>query len=311
MSHHNRKIVFEPNRLAEYSDDSLLEEIRRVAGHFGDGTLTIAKFQKLSRVGTTTLRRRFGSWSAALTAAGLGHLYNAPAPATKSRTLGRTLSNEELVAELQRVASILGHSSLTADDLNAHALVGPATFRNRFGSLKAAFRAAGLSESAHGKRYADEECFENLLHIWTNLGRPPMYREMSSLPSTVGGKAYVKRWGTWNKALHAFANRVNADDLGANPPQSSAAPINVLKQSMALKPEDRHDIPLGLRWKVLSRDRFRCVVCGISPATSLECKLHVDHIVPFSKGGKTIVDNLRSLCATCNIGKAARIEPTA
>lgn len=308
---HSRQIVFEPTRLAEYSDASLLEEIRRVAAHVGNGGLTIAKFQKLSRVGATTLRRRFGSWSAALSAAGLGHLYNSPAPATKSRTLGRTLSNEELVTELQRVASILGHSSLTAEDLNAHAIVGPATFRNRFGSLKAAFRAAGLSESAHGKRYSDEECFENLLRVWTHIGRPPLYREMSSLPSTVGGKAYVKRWGTWNKALHAFANRVNADDRAANPPQLSVAPAHVTRQSAALKPEDRHDIPLGLRWKVLSRDRFRCVVCGVSPATSLECKLHVDHIVPFSKGGKTIVENLRSLCATCNIGKAARIDPDA
>jgi len=308
MSHSSRQIAFEPTRLAEYSDASLLEEIRRVAAHIGGGGLTIAKFQKLSRVGTTTLRRRFGSWSAALTAAGLGHLYNTLAPATKSRTLGRKLSNEDLVTELQRVATILGRSSLTAEDLNTHAVVGPATFRNRFGSLNAAFRAAGLSGSTHGKRYADEECFENLVRVWTHLGRPPMYREMGLPPSTVGGKAYVKRWGSWNKALHAFANRVNADDVASNTPQSSAASADVMKQSAALKTEDRRDIPIGLRWRVLSRDRFRCVVCGVSPATSLECELQVDHIVPFSKGGKTILDNLRSLCARCNIGKAARIE---
>lgn len=308
MSDSNRQIVFEPSRLAEYSDASLLDEIRRVAAHVGDGKLTVTEFQKLSRVGTTTLRRRFGSWSAALSAAGLGNLYGTPIHATKSRSLGRTLGAEELIKELQRVSTIVGGSSITAEDVNAHAVVGTATFRNRFGSLKAAFRAAGLSESAHGKRYADDECFENLLRVWTHFGRPPMYREMGSPPSTVGGKAYVKRWATWNKALHEFAARVNADEPAMKSSQSSAAAAPVPKQSGAVRPEDRRDIPLGVRWKVLSRDRFRCVVCGGSPATSLECKLHVDHSFPFSKGGRTALDNLRTLCAECNLGKAARIE---
>ena len=308
MSNNNRQIVFEPTRLAEYSDSSLLDEIRRVAAHVGDGEFTVAKFQKLSRVGTTTLRRRFGSWSAALSAAGLGHLYSAPAQATKSRTLGRTLDKEDLVKELQRVAIVVGRSSLSTEDLNTHAVVGSATFRNRFGSLRAAFRAAGLSESAHGKRYADEECFENLLLVWTHIGRPPKYREMGSPPSTVGGKAYVKRWGTWSKALHAFAERVNADDQAINSPKLPAASTPVPQQPAVLLPKDRRDIPLGLRWKVFSRDRFRCVVCGDSPATSLDCNLHVDHNFPFSKGGKTVLDNLRTLCAECNLGKAARIE---
>ena len=32
-------------------------------------------------------------------------------------------------------------------------------------------------------------------------------------------------------------------------------------------------------------------------------KLHVDHIKPVSKGGKTVRDNLRTLCEDCNLGK--------
>jgi 5-methylcytosine-specific restriction endonuclease McrA len=31
----------------------------------------------------------------------------------------------------------------------------------------------------------------------------------------------------------------------------------------------------------------------------------VDHIVAFSRGGKTREDNLRTLCADCNKGKGA------
>ena len=70
--------------------------------------------------------------------------------------------------------------------------------------------------------------------------------------------------------------------------------------------EDQHKIKLGLRYKVLVRDRFRCIQCGASPATSIECRLHVDHIVPWSKGGKTAVENLQTLCEHCNLGKGNR-----
>jgi 5-methylcytosine-specific restriction endonuclease McrA len=55
---------------------------------------------------------------------------------------------------------------------------------------------------------------------------------------------------------------------------------------------------------VLRRDRFRCVTCGRSPATDLGCVLHVDHVVAFSREGKTREDNLRTLCDDCNLGKS-------
>ncbi|MBP3922045.1 MAG: topoisomerase DNA-binding C4 zinc finger domain-containing protein [Ruminiclostridium sp.] len=34
----------------------------------------------------------------------------------------------------------------------------------------------------------------------------------------------------------------------------------------------------------------------------------MDHIVPVSKGGKSIPSNLRTLCERCNIGKSDKIE---
>ncbi len=35
--------------------------------------------------------------------------------------------------------------------------------------------------------------------------------------------------------------------------------------------------------------------------------IHIDHIVPVSKGGKTVPSNLQVLCAKCNLGKQPRI----
>ena len=61
-------------------------------------------------------------------------------------------------------------------------------------------------------------------------------------------------------------------------------------------------IPGWLRYQVLERDR-RCLLCG---ATKDDTKLHVDHIVPWSQGGPTELDNLQTLCARCNLGKGNR-----
>lgn len=66
-------------------------------------------------------------------------------------------------------------------------------------------------------------------------------------------------------------------------------------------------ISLSLRYEVLKRDGFRCINCGRSPATEVGVELHVDHIHPWSKGGKTVIENLQTLCSDCNLGKSDKI----
>lgn len=63
-----------------------------------------------------------------------------------------------------------------------------------------------------------------------------------------------------------------------------------------------------LRYKIMKRDHFRCVLCGASQKDGV--KLHVDHIIPVSKGGKTVESNLRTLCERCNLGKSDSYDPT-
>jgi hypothetical protein len=57
--------------------------------------------------------------------------------------------------------------------------------------------------------YSDEECFENVLALWTHFGRQPRFAELNRPPSTVGSKACIGRWGGWRRALGAFVARVN------------------------------------------------------------------------------------------------------
>lgn len=63
----------------------------------------------------------------------------------------------------------------------------------------------------------------------------------------------------------------------------------------------------ALRYRVLQRDGFRCVMCGATAATG--ATLEVDHIVPRSKGGKHVLENLQTLCDRCNRGKGASLSP--
>ena len=64
----------------------------------------------------------------------------------------------------------------------------------------------------------------------------------------------------------------------------------------------------SLRYDVMKRDGFRCVLCGASSQED-GVKLHVDHILPVSKGGKTEMSNLRTLCNRCNFGKRDKFDP--
>ena len=63
-------------------------------------------------------------------------------------------------------------------------------------------------------------------------------------------------------------------------------------------------ISLRLRYEVLERARRRCMGClrGVQDGI----RLHVDHIVPYSLGGRTELNNLQALCQDCNTGKGNR-----
>lgn len=71
--------------------------------------------------------------------------------------------------------------------------------------------------------------------------------------------------------------------------------------------QSSRNLSMKLRFEVLKRDNFKCCACGASPAKDPSVELHVDHIIPWSKGGETIMENLQTLCSTCNFGKSNNI----
>lgn len=63
----------------------------------------------------------------------------------------------------------------------------------------------------------------------------------------------------------------------------------------------RPPIPREVVDAVYRRDGGRCVYCGSTE------NLQIDHIIPFSKGGATTLENLQLLCGKCNIEKSNKI----
>ena len=304
---------FELSRLVSYDDEALLAELRRVAALIDSPYITQAAFEKHSKASFSAVRRRFGGWQQALSRAGLEHRFSGAVGGRGSKK--RVFTDEKLLSELRTVSERLGGAPVTIGLFNEHATINAETLRRRFGSWWAALKQAGLPISNLGKRYSDDDYFENLLTVWTHHRRQPTYGEMNRPPSRISSGAYEAKWGTWTKALLAFLERVNAD---TQPPAVPAAPtVEGAKAPVARRrrseagpgrEEDHRWIKIGLRYDVLKRDHFRCVLCGASPATHLGCDLHVDHVIPYSKGGKTVASNLRTLCEPCNLGKGAKLE---
>jgi 5-methylcytosine-specific restriction endonuclease McrA len=64
-------------------------------------------------------------------------------------------------------------------------------------------------------------------------------------------------------------------------------------------------IPPTVRRWVIERDGRRCVYCD-EDLTDQE--IHLDHVIPESKGGPTHFDNLQVTCRRCNIAKGVLTE---
>ena len=69
--------------------------------------------------------------------------------------------------------------------------------------------------------------------------------------------------------------------------------------------QNKARIPLNLRRRVLERDGYYCVYCD---EDLRDAEIHMDHVIPESKGGPTSYDNLQVTCRKCNLAKGVLTE---
>ncbi len=212
----------------------------------------------------------------------------------KLRTNARYSSNDELLDDLKRVAEVLGKRTVECREYQRLGKFSCKPYRNRFGSWNQALKRAGL-DVVKLRRVPEQELFENLESIWRKLGRQPFYAEIRKPFSKYTITIYCRRFGGWFKACEAFVKSKSGD-----PEFVKLLRPKSISQSRVVGEK--------LRLQVLKRNHYARVICGHSPAMRLGITLHVDHIIPFSKGGGNNLENLRVLCDRCNLGRGNDIS---
>jgi len=208
------------------------------------------------------------------------------------RVQGAPVSNEEILTDIRHAATLAGTNVISQRLYSEFGKFDPTTASRRFGTWNKAVIAAGM-EVANEVNISDDRLFENLMLLWEHYGRQPRRAELTHPPSTISQGAYRRRFHSWMDALTQFVSYANARDV--IPPN----PIDA-----ATGHQTGRDASLRTRFRVMKRDNFSCRACGASPAFSPGIALHIDHIIPWSRGGDTVDENLQTLCEQCNLGKS-------
>ena len=238
------------------------------------------------------------------------------------RTRIDKIPESKILEELEKAAKHFNYIEFGWRDFDKIADISSGTVENYFGNwkkgltaLKQHLKQKGLDLSPRpyppNRSYSDRELFEEMERIWRKAGQRPSLVEWEMHNPKVSSGTYKHRFGSWTKACLKFiedkmgGNIFSDDELSLD--QKARNPIGKNDERVVTyKAENSRTIPLGIRLKVLDRDNFRCIFCGRSPATDLGVRLHIDHKIPFSKGGKSTIENLQTLCEECNLGKSNR-----
>ena len=206
-----------------------------------------------------------------------------------------SISDSELIADLVAVCERMGKDSLSMAEYDAWGKYNSSTISRRFGTWNTALKGAKIE--ARNSFHSEVDLLLNIENVWQSKGKQPSRRDMDNHPSsTISSGAYLRRFGKWSTALDAFMRYINQD--------TNNSQVERVDTEQVIKHCTGRDVNLRLRFHVLQRDNFTCCICGASPAKDGgKTKLHVDHVLPWAKGGETVLQNLQTLCSECNLGK--------
>ena len=207
----------------------------------------------------------------------------------------RDVPDNILLDDIRRVYSA-ANTPLSKPLYEKNGTYHPSTIAERFGGLVNACKMAGVPYiDLKNTKIDREDLFANLMNVWIEKGDQPSIQDLSKYHSKYSIRPYYTEFKTWRNALESFVKWVNSKDLDLMPD------VTTINNNTR---KTNRDINLRLRFLVMKRDHFKCRICGRSPATSPGVILHIDHVIPWSRGGETVIDNLQTLCSDCNLGKS-------
>ena len=77
--------------------------------------------------------------------------------------------------------------------------------------------------------------------------------------------------------------------------------------AIAFAKEQRTLMTKKMREFIKKRDNYTCRICGNSTHVEPNLLLEIDHIIPVSKGGRTVEDNLQTLCWKSIVQRVIRL----
>lgn len=279
------------------TNEKLVEDMKEVSISLNKASITINEYDEYGKYNHSTYYRRFGNWKKALELADLS---------TDSKNF--TISNDDYISDLKRVALLLNKNTVIISEYKELGHYSANKLSTRFGGWDSALKAASLETTGYHRKVTEYDLFQDIEDTWIRLGRQPKTSDIKSGSSKYGMTTYLRHFGSWRNALGTFVEYINSEEDVIDRPPNSNIKTNVCENVHAghssILHKTKRDINLRMRFIVLKRDNFKCCACGASPAKDSSVELHVDHIVPWSKGGETVLENLQTLCSKCNLGKS-------
>ncbi|SFK67562.1 HNH endonuclease [Halogranum rubrum] len=314
---------------------TLLANLQAFAAELGE-TPTRTQMNDDGPHSSTPYYTQWGSWNAALEAAGLTTNHE------------NEISKDRLVAELQRLDTELDRLP-RFEDMDEHGTFSGHTYLRTFGSWGDAKDAAGLDRRRRtNRRLSRVDLVDAMCELAQELGKTPTQTEMADY-GRYSQRPYYREWDSWNEAVQAAGldpehdrgtpkdallgelERL-VDELGRTPTfaemnergRYSVFPYlrafgtwNDALRAAGLSINKAHGVVIGhldygsnwerQRQKTLERDNYECQHCGLTNAeheAEWNQGLHIHHRVKRRKfddhRNANRLENLVTLCRDCH-----------
>ena len=265
----------------ETTKEELIQDLRRVANELNTDYISRSTYEKFGKYSATPFLSKFGTWVLSLKEAGLR--------TDRNKSEYKKISDKDLLANVKYVARYLEKDTITTSEYKEYGIYSISIILERFNSWKETIKKAGLEDTGYIKKIDSLDLLKEIERLWILLGRQPATTDIKNGNSKYSLNSYTRRFGGWRNALNEFVKYINSEEQIEEEKEKNINETEVKENKEKIKiRRTPRDINARLRFKVLKRDNFKCVYCGKSPANNSNVELHVDHIVPWSKGGETV-----------------------
>ena len=172
-----------------YTDEELIKLLQALAKFLGRTPKVKDVESDINMPSAGAYIARFGSWNKTLETAGFS-----------PNRYYHGCTNEELIELLKAKIKSLGRIPVVRDIKADDSMPDPSLYWSRFGSWKKALEIAGFSPKDN-RRYTDEALIKLLQAKVERLGQVPKLENIESDVNMPSATAYIRRFGSWNKAL--------------------------------------------------------------------------------------------------------------